>query len=650
MALAVQKFFQKDEEFQELFKIRGIVAPPPDVEWKDYPLTPHADKLFNYLAEIKKASPSKNQKILDDILATPRKITTYLDAPGAVRATDSSYDIITLPAGTKTYKGLIWFYDDPPKGPLPVWLGDLDTALKYVLKYNSGLVVYEFTRPVRLLVLNKATVTRIYEKGTAAVKEAVGQCFGKGLGIDERISYARKVDKHRFTGKVVFNEIANCLPSAERVPYGPITSHGWRDFQQTINNYAESIGFDGTLLPMMMSFLRPHCFEEELTIRPELLRIAEKDPLYWRNWGIDRRVTDEFTLNDKMGHNTNFRITDYYFDKNLQVSSHAQGLRLLSYNVHSLVSPNARMSVEDAYSGLVALIMQFKPDVVFLQEMVNPYAERLASDCGFATHVITPNGGTNGSLKIAAYARKKCRMEDVSYTASFSSAHSARQRPRNFILVEYGGARIAGCHLEIGRQYFKNNLFLFWRETFQPVYDANVGERIKSLGAILEHDPDIIAGDMNFMPESEESEWLCERGYAYDRVGQTSVYGPQVDFVFYKKRMAKSGINTQAIRYNESDHRPLLAQIDKFGGNPAYFGGSLGELDTVGLAQAGCILCVLALILLTGYLTARLLTACRKIPALVKKKTVPSSQKLTDNERLQLFNGGAGIPLHLHIF
>ena len=32
------------------------------------------------------------------------------------------------------------------------------------------------------------------------------------------------------------------------------------------------------------------------------------------------------------------------------------------------------------------------------------------------------------------------------------------------------------------------------------------------------------------------------------------------------------------------------------------------------------------------------------------KKTAPSSQKLTDNERLQLFNSGAGIPLYLHIF
>ncbi len=275
-------------------------------------------------------------------------------------------------------------------------------------------------------------------------------------------------------------------------------------------------------------------------------------------------MRDDFRPADKAPANLNFKVSDFYLNSDVNYVNKPGTLKILTYNVHELVSLNANDTVEKTYDELVKFINKVKPDVLILQEMIFPYVTRLRTDCGFRKMQYTPNGTFNNSLVVAAYTRDHSEMTQIKYKPKMY---------RNFILIDYKGYKIAGCHLEIGKRYMKNGSII-WREHFQQAYDENIKIRKDSIDEILRHKPDVVAGDMNFMPGGEECDYVLENGYKYDCDDITTVHKNKVDFVFYRD----DGL-TQVIKHVYSDHYPVLTQLPPKsryggGGGGSYNGGS----------------------------------------------------------------------------
>jgi hypothetical protein len=83
-----------------------------------------------------------------------------------VQKTEERLEYITLPRGTVLYKGVEECYlsDDRP-GINPIWFGQAEDAIRYATKSHmatSNVCVYETQTPLRLMLINKNNIRRMY--------------------------------------------------------------------------------------------------------------------------------------------------------------------------------------------------------------------------------------------------------------------------------------------------------------------------------------------------------------------------------------------------------------------------------------------------------------------------------------------------------
>jgi len=466
------------------------------------------------------------------------------------------FTYFVIPPDTKTYKGTKYFYDSFPKTHF--WVGCQKLAMDYAEWYGGGLNIYRNKKPMRLLVLNKENLEKIYNEATdTQAKELLQMIYGIGISIEDQTKWICKKNP-QWCGKIwLYDEHFGLRDDPKPNQYMPV----WGS--NLIHDYFyDKYHFDGTFLEYFMSPFR-EIMDEEISINigvgkngenlRDNIEMLKDDPDYWENWGLKLPDAKEFLLNESYPPNIGFKVNDWYRSvipsKELFVDV-GHDIQIMSYNVRFLTSANVLKSKDEILDNLIQLVNLSDANIIFLQELPAEHLERLRQLKQFQV-ISTMNGGYE-LLLVALVNLKKGKF------TKFDIIKDKKKSVRNSIVLNYIAnnkpIRIIGTHLEIGGRYMKNTRFIDYAE-FCDVYKRNVATRSEQLKKILSHSPNIVIGDFNFSPDDPELEVMTDAKFKYNETEPTSIHKKKVDYAFYDKSI--SGKST-LIDYYESDHKPLV--------------------------------------------------------------------------------------------
>ena len=486
---------------------------------------------------------------------------------------DDGFLYFVLPSNTKMYKGTKYFYSSFPKTHF--WVGCQKLAMDYGEWYGGGLNIYQNKKPIRLFVLNKENLEKVYaESNDNHAKELLQMIYGVNIDIEEQTKWICKKNP-QWCGKVwLYDEHISLRPDPKPNRYMPV----WGS--NLIHDYFyEKYHFDGTFLEYFMSPFR-EIMDEEISLNigidqngedlSQNIEMIKNDPDYWENWNLDLPNEKDFLLNETYPPNMGFKVNDWYksvevtkelFDnydnlnQNKLADNNQQNIKILSYNVHNLVSANILIDKERVFNNLMKLLELSNAHIIFLQEFPEEYVGKIKEIKKYQ-HIITTNGADDLRL-VALVDLKKCKF------AKFDILKDRKRSQRNSILLHFGFdnkmIKIIGTHLEIGKKFMKNTRFVEYAD-FYDIYKKNIRLRIEQLDKILAHSPDIIIGDFNFTSSDPEMKIIESKGYSFNPNNYTSIHQKKVDYAFAKKNIKG---NEKIINYYESDHKPILFEINE---------------------------------------------------------------------------------------
>lgn len=513
----------------------------------------------NYLG---KTCKTENCEKYNKIMQNKPRCTFYADI-GKYETGADGFEYFVLPGSTKMYKGTKYFYSTFPKTHF--WVGSQRLAMDYAEWYGGGLNVYENKKPIKLFVLNKKNLEKVYaECVDNNAKELLEMIYGINISIEEQTAWICKKNP-QWCGKVwLYDEHNSLRPDPKPNRYMPV----WGS--NLIHDYFyDKYHFDGTFLEYFMSPFR-EIMDEEISLNIGVgqngkdlssnIVMLKDDKDYWETWGLDLPKQEEFLLNETYPPNIGFKINDWYQSTDVNQSIIPvldEKYKILSYNVHGLVSPNVLIHTDQIFGKLMKLIELADPHVIFLQEFPESFVGKL-KELKQYQYIITTNGAEDLRL-VALVNLKKCKFN------KFDIIKDRKRTQRNSILLHFGTdkkfIKIIGTHLEVGKKYMKNTRFIEYSD-FYDTYKKNVRLRIEQLEKLLALSPNIIIGDFNFAPGDPEMN-ILKKDYKYSGDSPTSIHKKKIDYSFFNPSISGS---EKTIAYNESDHLPILFGFDVLDG------------------------------------------------------------------------------------
>jgi len=314
------------------------------------------------------------------------------------------------------------------------------------------------------------------------------------------------------------------------------------------------------------------------------LRFDGDDPVCWTRWefegftppkkGLHLEYTvKKFSSSNRVAANYRFALAKFYSvnDTPLRDLPEARALprrpHVLSYNVHGFVSLNADIPLGKTRGDVAGLLKRYAPAVEFVVltevETSGQKLRELLAAAGYPYHTSAPNGARDRSALIVVAAKRPLAGAKIIVTDS-PAVQMARtvSRPihrKQILFTTAEGLRGVALHLDIGLRYVANE-----EGTNEERRAANSVLRTTQLTTILEHRPDFLVGDFNFVLNDPERRFLEERGYvpANDDRENSTPYN-RVDHFFVRRELAGSlpADGNVLLRCNFSDHLPMLQAL-----------------------------------------------------------------------------------------
>lgn len=528
-----------EEDIDRLSKLPGVLTE------KSYEPPEHDAKVESlrsfYIEKVKPSPRDENSKIIlgkiEKAISTPENLFI-----GDLQ-NENGYEISIHPVGTLFYKALVWFFDSvsPEKR---VWVGSVQVAGEYLRGYFAGIVAYRATKPVRMFRMNNNNMKKLYEDESTPnhIKQLIEDIFGIGISLEDRI---RKKSPPTWIVQSV-----DCTEHAEISNYGALDKSKFRNTQHTLIEYIEQqFNCNSTILPPLVGPILG-CMAEEITILTSDIEIDRDNEYSWMNWGLhDVDSVKHFKINEKYN-NMNFKLVRWLKEHSTPTTTQCD---VLSINVHMFVP----VVEADMKAEFIKYIKTINPKILAVQEIPKHDVGEIARACGYKYHWSVNNGSYNDSMKLAVYSR---------YPAKVKIIEKNYDKKRGMIVLRIGARKLLFTHGPIGKSYMRGRK-LDYLEVFYEKYYKNKKLQDTYVDDLLKIEPDLIIGDLNILPQNDQSHKFEELGYkTYDIDTPTSIHDVKVDWVWTKLD------GTQRI-YNwiYSDHRPIgfdfSDNIERSGGN-----------------------------------------------------------------------------------
>lgn len=543
-----------EEETDKLIGNNNIIVSKYKKE-SNIKLSPIAQKVYDFYEDITSIkSDTKNEKIVYDILGEIRKYKYITPDPYKIYVDEHNFEYMIAEKDLKIYKATHWYFSNIPKNRR-MWAARLDLALfKWFKFYMAGIIAYKFKENCKVFILSPENLKKLYDVAPEDIKSICKNIYGVGREKAEIINDS----KNKY-----INDKFNCHISAiETNFYTEAKSNLLIDHQNAVMDYIENkYGYKVTLTPNMYN-MKYGCNSEEFTIDDRVVEIDRDNPFYWANWNLDipKKIID--TVPVTYYPNLNFKLVDWLskLDNKFTVQSD-----IISINVHSFISAYENIDEKTMIKKLLDFLSQTKPTILVCQEFpfenIDYFIKKYKPKC----YLSVPNGTTNEEdLRLLVCSTIDLTINPVN---TINEPLNDLIIFRQSIMVNYNNKKILFTHGPIGELYIYRKKFDDDIEFFNKLYKKNTQMRLDFYTDILKLEPDMVIGDLNFLSVNEE-ELSLFKNYLHDNIGNTSIYGVNPDWIFYKPHIKGT---TTVYNWNYSDHLPIGYKFNiKSGGAEAF--------------------------------------------------------------------------------
>ena len=326
---------------------------------------------------------------------------------------------------------------------------------------------------------------------------------------------------------------------------------------------------------------------EELIIKNasllKKLKFNYDDPLSWVN-SKNKSLQDYKLHFYPYNSNVNFVLSEFYKINTLNLIPLSK-YNVLSYNVHSFINLHIDITYETNINNIINLINNYKNnlDIISFQEMLfvdnktfNYFYNKIKDKFLYYYHCSNGSNIKNNDinvLSIFVFTNRNYKSQIINLQLSLKEINYINKKYnklknniknfintiRNIIILETEYGKIAFIHLEIGLRDFNN---------LNPkIKKLNSEVRIIMLNKILAYNPNIIIGDMNFILNDIETNFLNKNNY-YQQNNDTQNSTPynRVDHCFIRKSINNKNNkiikNNKLLKCNYSDHLPMFQKLE----------------------------------------------------------------------------------------
>lgn len=246
----------------------------------------------------------------------------------------------------------------------------------------------------------------------------------------------------------------------------------------------------------------------------------------------------------------------------MNASESSSSITVLSYNIHY------GEGVDGVYdlSRIAKVILSASPDIVGLQEISD---STMAAELGRLTGMTAVFGASKGR-------REERKMDG--YGDAILSAHPF-DWVDNFHITTASDSRYEamGVDVDLSAVYGSGTSIRFITTHFDWL--KTIGSHVARLGAVevIEegffktdpHQPAILTGDLNAIPESEPLQALQKKGWVYENLGRPlptiRVVNPtrQIDYILPRPINRWHILNVEVLDEQvASDHRPIMMTLE----------------------------------------------------------------------------------------
>lgn len=466
-----------------------------------------------------------------------------------------AFDFIKIPAGTKFYKGTKYFYDCIDTTQAVIWCAGKKLGAEYALMFGGGLMVYRLKEDVDLLIMTVPNLYNMWRLGLS--KESIRilkYLYAPGMNVIDRVNDILHKKKRSNPNRIITLYPTTSGVPPGRKPYKNLIRYFWNKPEYKIHEDLIQYGIKGTYTPFNVSPFYSTAHDEQVAISPLLLELDRDDPLYWKNWGLELPPFDKFMLNESSTINRNMRVLKYYFDTGPTNIQSFDGLRVITYNVHGFISNNAKNSKEWVLEQTTEWIKASNATVTVLQEVPHWALGHLESK--FPNMKYCLNGmplmtELSSQLYLVVLSKNYVDWRVIEIEMD--------DKYRYVMLGNVDNIKIACVHYPIGSPLFDRFGVILEPGNFDKLYEENSKMRIRYTDMLLAEKPNIIVGDCNFQPGDPEFKYLEKAGYITDSIEPTNVHSVKVDYIFHDSSIGS--VETHVVKYNESDHRPVVGDI-----------------------------------------------------------------------------------------
>lgn len=271
--------------------------------------------------------------------------------------------------------------------------------------------------------------------------------------------------------------------------------------------------------------------------------------------------------------NEYFSLFNFYKNNNLKYYKLNKDKKyILSYNLHYFNNLSFYINVKDNIKNILDFVKHYKNniEICFFQEVsfentidYNYFILEMAK-IGFKYFNKALNGGRY--LYIYCFTKDKYKYDIINASTVLSKNdknsmcnfdvypdYSKLEIVRNHILLHYKSIKICSVHLNIGYRLKKDD------SKNSKIIHFNSLIRINELSKIIKCRPDIIIGDFNFTPDSNENNFLIKNYYyLLNTSDENSTPYNRVDNIYYNKNIK---LDNFLVKCNYSDHLPFFQEI-----------------------------------------------------------------------------------------
>ena len=492
-------------------------------------------------------------KINNEIIKHPYK--SYINE---IKKDSNGYEFTTIYKGTKFYKALRWFYDDMNVPVDRIWVGDLSTAADYINQYYAGFLTYKTTADLRTFIINNNNLLLIVNDPStpADIIHAIKILFGTGMTLEEKIS---SLNKPTF----IF-EKATCRKGSEKTLVSRPSVGYDLMFQKLIVEYIEKhFNVNATILVPQVSPFK-NCMDQEITISIKYINIDKSDKYTWTNYGLIGIDNVRYMKPNHIRYrNINMNIVRWVDSHNKLSYNHSN---ILSINVHGLISILDNISIHDFVNMLTAYVNKINPSILVLQEMLIQHIHTVLSHCKFYKFYKILNGSTlnndknKNNLCLVVFVKYHVKPTEIKYHNFKSNLDF--NKLRGSIEMNINNVKFMFIHGPIGTSYFNKNR-VAGRVQFYEAYKNNMILLNNFYSGLLSKNPDVIIGDFNLLPMSDQIKMIEKHGYITDDYDNyTSINDVKVDWVLWLNNNKLKNCKTHVYNWHISDHRPIGFNYD----------------------------------------------------------------------------------------